>query len=78
MGSKFLCLINPSSRKKMYIFICIDYIKKWVEAKKKYFSTKNVVVFFYEDIFSSFCVPREIVTKHVAKFTSNHVQKPME
>jgi hypothetical protein len=57
--------------KKRYILVCTDYVTKWVEAKSLYqASEKYVVDFLYEDIFTHFGVPREIVTDHGAQFTS--------
>jgi len=59
----FVGPINPPSKQKKYILICIDYITKWVEAKELPFSNEKYVVnFIFEDIFTRFGVPREIVT----------------
>ena len=59
----FVGLISPMSRKKKYILVCMDYVTKWVEAKYLFRSTKkSVVEFIYEEIFTRFGVPREIVT----------------
>lgn len=59
----FVGPINPPSRQKRYILVCIDYVSKWVEAKSLPFATENVVAsFLFEDIFTRFGVPREIVT----------------
>jgi len=58
----FVGLINPSSKQKIYILVCTDYVTKWVEAKELSFATENVVVsFLFEDIFTRFGVLREIV-----------------
>jgi len=43
--------------------VCNDYVTKWVEAKALFSATENSVFsFLYEDIFTHFGVPREIVT----------------
>ena len=52
----------------------MDHVTKWVEYKPILFSTKNVVVtFLFEDIFTRFGVPRQIVTKWGTQFTSSLV-----
>ena len=75
----FVGPINPPSRKKGYILVCTDYVTKWVEYKTHSFATENVVVsFLFEDIFTLFGVPREIVIDQGTQFTSKLVQKIME
>ena len=75
----FIGPINPPSKQKKYILVCTDYVTKWVEAKALVSATKNAVVhFLYEDIFTRFAVPREIVTDQGSQFTSNLVEKLME
>ena len=55
------------SRKKKYILVCTDYVTKWVEAKALFRATDKLVIdFIYEDIFTRFGVPREVVTDHGA------------
>jgi len=67
----FVGPISPMSRKKKYILVCTDYVTKWVEAKALFSATeKSVIDFIYEDIFTRFGVPREIVTDQGAQFTS--------
>lgn len=47
---------------------------KWVEAKALYSASEKVVVnLFFEDIFTHFGVPREIVTYQGTQFTSKLV-----
>ena len=59
----FVGPISPMSCKKKYILVCIDYVTKWVEAKYLFRSIeKSMVEFIYEEIFTRFGVPREIVT----------------
>ena len=63
--------ISPMSRKKKYILVFIDYVTKWVEAKSLFRAIdKYVVEFIYEEIFTRFGVPREIITDQGSKFTS--------
>ena len=58
----FVGPISPMSRKKKYILVCTDYVTKWVEAKYLFRATgESVVEFIYEEIFTRFGVPREIV-----------------
>lgn len=75
----FVGPINPPSRQKWYILVCIDYVTKWVEAKALPFAIENFVVsFLFEDILTHFGVPREIMTYQSTQFTSKLVQKKME
>eukprot|EP00253_Pinus_taeda_P020955 PITA_20955 len=54
-------------------------VTKWVEGKALLSATENSVVnFLYEDIFTHFGVPREIVTDQGSQFTSNMMEKLME
>ena len=58
----FIVPINPPSKQRKYILVCTDYVTKWVEAKALFSATENSVVnFLYEDIFTRFGVPKEIV-----------------
>ena len=67
----FVGPISPMSRKKKYILVCMDYVTKWVEAKALFRATeKSVVEFIYEEIFTWFGVPREIVTDQGTQFAS--------
>jgi len=71
--------INPQSKQKKYILVCTDYVTKWVEAKALPFANeKSVVNFLFEDIFTHFGVPREIVIDHGSQFTSNMVEVLVE
>ena len=75
----FIRPINPPSRQKKYILVCVDYVTKRVEAKALFSDTENSVVsFLYEDIFTRFGVPREIVTDQGGQFTSKLMEKLME
>jgi hypothetical protein len=75
----FVGPIFPMSRKKSYILVCNDYATKWVEFKPLLHDNEQYVVdFLFEDIFTHFGVPREIVIDQGTQFTSNLVQKIME
>ena len=67
----FVGPISPMSRKNKYILVFTDYVTKWVEAKALFRAIeKSVVEFIYEEIFTWFGVPREIVTDQGSQFTS--------
>jgi hypothetical protein len=71
--------INPTSKKKKYILVCTDYVTKWVEAKALPTASKQSMVdFLFNDIFTRFGVPREIVTDQGTQFTSNLVKAVTE
>lgn len=70
----FVRSIVPASKKKRYILVCTDYVTKWVEAKDLFRATERADVdFLFEDIFTRFGVPREIVIDQGAQFTSKLV-----
>ena len=78
-GIDFIQPIKPSSHGKYYILVCIDYSKKWVEAKAmRHARDHKVVDFLYECIFTRFGVPREIFTNQGEKFTSNLIIELMQ
>eukprot|EP00253_Pinus_taeda_P020082 PITA_20082 len=75
----FIGPINPPSKQRKYILVCTDYVTKWVEAKALFSANEHSIIsFLYEDIFTRFGVPREIVTDQGGQFTSNLVEKLME
>ena len=54
----------------------LDYVTKWVEAKALFRATeKSVVEFIYEEIFTRFGAPREIVTDQGTQFTSKSMKE---
>jgi hypothetical protein len=72
----FVGPISPVSHRKNYILVCTDYVTKWVEEKSLFRATeKSVVKFTYEDIFTCFGVPREIVTNQGTQFTSKMMKE---
>ena len=74
-GLDFVGPITPMSRKKRYILVCTDYVTKWVEAKALYQANEQSVVdFLFEEIFTWFGVPREIVTDQGTQFMSKLVK----
>lgn len=59
--------------------VCTNYVTKWVESKSLPFANEKYVVnFLFEDIFTRFGVPREIVTDQGSQFTSNMVEGLVE
>ena len=75
----FIGPINPPSKKKKYILVCTDYVTKWVEAKALPFANEKFVVnFLFDDIFTHFGVPREIMIDQGSQFTSNMMVRLME
>jgi hypothetical protein len=75
----FVGPISPMYRKKNYILVCTYYVTKWVEEKSLFRATeKYVVEFIYEDIFTRFGVPHDIVTYEGTQFTSNLMKELTE
>jgi hypothetical protein len=75
----FLGPINPASKNKKYILVCNDYVTKWVEAKPLLAtSEQSVVDFLFNEIFTRFGVPQEIVTDQGTQFTSHLVKEVTE
>ena len=70
-GLDFVGPIMPMPRKNKYILVCTDYVTKWVEGKALYQANeKSVVYFLFEEVFTIFGVPREIVTDQGTQFMS--------
>lgn len=70
-GLAFVGPIDPPSNGKSYILVCTDYVTKWVEVKAmKHARDNKVAEILYEQIFTRYGVPREIVTDQGAQFTS--------
>ena len=66
-GLDFIGPIDPPSNGKSYILVFIDYVTKWEEdIPMKHARDNKIVEFLYEEIFTRFGVPREIVTNQGA------------
>ena len=72
----FIGPISLMSKNKKYILECTVYITTLVEAKALYDATETTLVeFLFEEIFTRFGVPHEIVIDEGMKFTSNLVKE---
>lgn len=70
-GLYFVGPIDPPSNGESYILVCTDYVTKSVEACAMTHARDNKVVeFLYEEIFTRYGVPREIVLDQGPQFTS--------
>ena len=59
----FVGSINPHSKQKAYILVCIDYMTKWVEAVALVKANdQDIIEFLYKEIFTHFGLPKEIIT----------------
>ena len=71
--------IDPPSNGKSYILVCTNYLKKWIKVKAmKHVCNHKVVKFLYEEIFTRYGVPGELVTDQGAQFTSNLITDLMK
>jgi len=58
--------------------VCTNYATKWVEARAIAKATKQVVAnFLYEEIFSRYDTPREIISDGGEQFTSQMLARLM-
>lgn len=74
----FIGPINPTSLNKKHILVCTNFFTKWIEPKVVSFATEKVVVdFLFNEIFTRFGVPREIVSDNGPQFVFNLVQEVM-
>lgn len=75
-GMDFIGPIDPPSNGKSYILVCTDYLTKWIEVRAmKHARDHKVVEFLYEEIFTKYGVPKELVTDQGTQFTSNLITK---
>jgi hypothetical protein len=78
-GIDFVGPINPPSNQFKYILVCTYYLTKWVEVHPlKNIQEEQVVEFIYDNIFTRFGMPREIVSDRGAQFTSKLITDLME
>lgn len=71
----FVGPINPFSKQKQYIIMCINYLTKWAETKAiKAVTEEKLVDFLRENIFYKFGYPRELVKYQGSQFTSNLIE----
>jgi len=52
-GVDFVGLINPPSKQRSYIIVCIDYLTKWAETKATKAATEGKVAKFLREISST-------------------------
>ena len=72
----FIVPFNPPSHQKVHILVCTDYVTKWVEAKAIAKAMEQVASdFLFEEIFSQYGTPREIVSNRGVQFTSHMITK---
>ena len=59
----FIGPIDPPSNRKSYILVCTNYLTKWVKVKAmKHAHDEKVVEFLYEEMFTRYGVPKELIT----------------
>lgn len=75
-GLDFIGPISPTLNNKEYILVCIDYLTNWVKVRALQFARDgNVEKFIYEEIFTKYGEPREIVKYEGPQFTSKLINK---
>ncbi|GKB54961.1 reverse transcriptase domain-containing protein [Tanacetum coccineum] len=67
----------PSSRGNKYIFVAVDYLSKWVEAKALPTNDARVVVKFLKSLFARFDTPRAIISDRGTYFCNDKFAKVM-
>lgn len=68
-------LVQFMFKKKKYILVYTDYVTKWVESKALYVANEQSNAdFLFEQIFTYFGVPREIIIDQGTQFTSKLVK----
>lgn len=78
-GMEFIGLINPPSNQNEYILACTYYVTKWVEVRPlKNAKQENIASFLYEEIFTRYGVPREIVANQGTQFTYLLIEELMK
>ena len=75
MGLDFFGPMNPPSKNKFYILVCIDYKRKLVEDVALVKANDQAVIdFLYGEIFTRFGVPKEIITNGGPQFVSHKLE----
>ncbi|GKA48730.1 reverse transcriptase domain-containing protein [Tanacetum coccineum] len=67
----------PSSRGNKYILVAVDYLSKWVEAKKLPTNDTQVVVKFLKSLFARFGTTRAIISDRGTHFCNEQFAKVM-
>jgi len=69
----------PSSYRNIYILVAVDYVSKWVEAITTPKDDARVVIkFLKRNIFSSFGVPRALISDGGTHFYNTQLKKVLE
>ena len=69
----------PSSYRNIYILVAVDYVSKWVEAIATPKDDARVVIkFLKRNIFSSFGVPRALISDGGTHFYNTQLKKVLE
>nr|GEX78323.1 reverse transcriptase domain-containing protein [Tanacetum cinerariifolium] len=66
-----------SSRGNIYIFVAVDYLSKWVEAKALPANDVRVVCKFLKSLFARFGAPRAIISDRDTHFCNDQFAKVM-
>nr|GEY18324.1 reverse transcriptase domain-containing protein [Tanacetum cinerariifolium] len=67
----------PSSRRKKYILVAIDYLSKWVEAKALPTNDARVVCKFLKSLFARFRTPHAMISDRDMHFFNDQFTKVM-
>eukprot|EP00253_Pinus_taeda_P035367 PITA_35367 len=74
-GMDFVGPINPPSKQKSYIIMCMDYLTKWAKTKViKAATEEKVAEFLRENIFYNLGYLRELVANQGSQFMSNFIE----
>nr|GEU61293.1 reverse transcriptase domain-containing protein [Tanacetum cinerariifolium] len=66
-----------SSRGKKYIFVCVDYLSKWVKAKALPTNDAQVVCKFLKNLLARFGISHAIISDHKTHFCNDQFAKVM-
>lgn len=78
-ATDFVGSIKPKLLNKMYMLVFIDFVTKWVEVKSIPCAIEmSIANVLFDNIFTRFVVPRELVTNHGSHFTLNMVKDIIE